>query len=208
MESKKFNSEPIPKNFIKSIFAGVFFILLFSIPQSAFAHCDSYDGPVVKDAFKAFNENKVELVLKWVAKEHETEIKNLFAKTYALKDADTEIYEIVEKHFLETLVRLHREGEGAPFTGLKPAGSTTAIIQMADEALVEKDIETLAKKLNAHIEQVVKEKYEKAVALEHVKNASIEQGRAYVAAYVDYTHTLEAIHAVLEHGTKEHVAEQ
>ena len=181
-------------------------ILLFSLPIRVSAHCDSYDGPVIKDAFKAFNENKVELVLKWVEEEHEMEIKNLFSKTYALKNKDAEIYQIVEKHFLETLVRLHREGEGAPYTGLKPAGSTTAIVQMADSALVAKDINSLTTKLNAHIAQVVKDKYEKVAALSKVKDASVEQGRAYVAAYVDYTHTLEGIHAVLEHGNEGHHA--
>ena len=205
MKNIKFNPTRSFKDIRKIFLAGIFMLLLI-IPQTASAHCDSYDGPVIKDALKAFNNNKVELVLKWVEEEHETEIKNLFAKTYALKNADTEIYQIVEKHFLETLVRLHREGEGAPYTGLKPAGSTTAIIQMADEALAEKDIKALSTKLNAHIAQVVKEKYEKAAALSKVKDASVEQGRAYVAAYVDYTHTLEGIHAVLEHGGEGHTA--
>lgn len=182
-------------------------MLLLIIPQVASAHCDSYDGPVIKDALKAFEENKVELVYKWIEEEHETEITNLFVKTYALKNADTEIYQIVEKHFLETLVRLHRAGEGAPYTGLKPAGSTTIIVQMADKALAETDINTLSTKLNAHIEQVVKEKYEKVAALSKLKDTSVAQGRAYVAAYVDYTHTLEGIHAVLEHGSEGHAAE-
>lgn len=193
-------------NINSKIFLTGLFILLFFIPMIASAHCDSYDGPVIKDALKAFDKNKVELVLKWVEKEHEAEIINLFTKTYALKNSDTEIYQILEKHFLETLVRLHREGEGAAYTGLKAAGSTTAIIQMADEALAEKDINALSTKLNAHIAQVVKEKYEKAAALSKVKDTSVEQGRAYVAAYVDYTHTLEGIHAVLEHGGEGHNA--
>ncbi len=190
----------------KKHFLSIVFMLLLSMSQIASAHCDSYDGPVIKDAFKAFDENKVELVLKWVEEEHEAEIKSLFAKTHALKNEDAEIYQIVEKHFLETLVRLHREGEGASYTGLKPAGSTTAIVQMADKALAEKDIKTLSTKLNAHIVQVVNEKYEKAIALSKVKDASVEQGRAYVAAYVDYTHTLEGIHAILEHGAEGHAA--
>jgi hypothetical protein len=195
-------------NGVKFLLLSGMFIFFVSIPQVALAHCDSYDGPVIKDALKAFDENKVELVLKWVEEEHETEIKNLFSKTYALKGADKEIYKILEKHFLETLVRLHREGEGESYTGLKPAGSTTAIIVMADKALSENDVDELSTKLNAHIEQVVKEKYEKVAALSKVKEESVENGREYVAAYVDYTHTLEGIHAVLEHGAGTHVAEK
>lgn len=178
----------------------LFSLLLFTIPQSTYAHCDSYDGPVIKDALTALTQGNVALVLKWVDQEHENEISQLFQKTHALKNADQEIYQIIEKHFLETLVRLHREGEGAPFTGLKPAGSTTQIVQMADNALAKKDINSLSKNLTAHIEKVVKEKYEKAQELSKSKDESIEKGRAYVAAYVDYTHTLEGIHDILEHG--------
>ncbi len=192
-------------SWINKMAAGLF-ILLFSIPITVSAHCDSYDGPVIKDALKALREDRVALVLKWIDEESEAEVKSLFSKTYALKNKDAEIYQIVEKHFLETLVRLHREGEGAPYTGLKPAGSTTAIVQMADNALAEKDINTLSTRLNAHIAQVVNDKYEKVAALSEVKDASVEQGRAYVAAYVDYTHTLEGIHAILEHGNKDHSA--
>src|SRR5699024_73461 len=144
-------------------------MLLFTIPQTASAHCDSYDGPVIKDALKAFDENKVDYVLKWVEEEHETEIKSLFSKTIRFKSADKEIYQILEKHFLETLVRLHREGEGEPYTGLKPAGSVEPIIALADKTLVEKDINDLASKVNAHVEKVIREKYAKAAELSKVK---------------------------------------
>ena len=170
----------------------------------AFAHCDSYDGPVIKDAQLALKENKVELVFKWISPGHEAEIEKLFNTTASLKGGDKEVYSIVEKHFFETLVRLHREGEGAPYTGLKPAGSTEPIIVLADDALAKKDLDGLTTKLNTHIEKVIREKFLKVVELEKVRNESVEQGRAYVAAYVDYTHTLEAIHAPLEHGAQDH----
>lgn len=156
---------------------GMFF-LLWGMPQSASAHCDSYDGLVIKDALRALKNNTVELVLKWIEEEHEPEIRSLFSKTAALRTADKEIYQIVEKHFLETLVRLHREGEGAPFTGLKPAGSTSQIIVLADHALEKEDIDGLATKLNAHIEKVVREKYRKVAELNKVKDTSPEKGRA------------------------------
>jgi hypothetical protein len=44
------------------------------------------------------------------------------------------------------------------------------------------------------------EKYEKTAALYRVKDRSVEDGRAYVAAYVDYTHAVEAVHDILEGG--------
>ena len=82
----------------------------------ATAHCDSYDGPVVTDALKALETNNVNLVLKWIDGEQEEEIISLFDKTYGLKDGDPEVYGIVKQHFLETLVRLHRETEGEPLS--------------------------------------------------------------------------------------------
>ena len=107
----------------------------------------------------------------------------------------------MEKHFFETLVRLHRETEGASFTGLKPAGSTQKIVQLSDDALIIKDIDDLLGKLNNHIGSVIREKYEKVAALERVKNESAEKGREYVKAYVDYTHSIEALHDILENGS-------
>lgn len=175
-----------------------FLILFGALPASA--HCDSYDGPVVKEATKALETNNVNLVLKWVTKEQEQEIISLFNKTYSLKSGDKEVYAIVEKHFLETLVRLHRETEGAPYTGLKPAGTTKPIIQMTDETLIDGNVDEFLVNLNSHIDNVIREKYQKVADLKKVKDNSIEQGRAYVEAYVDYTHTVEAIHDIMEHG--------
>ncbi len=172
--------------------------LMFGMPT--FAHCDSYDGPVIQDALKALENENVELVLKWIEPDQEAEITNLFDKTVALKGKDSDIYNIVEKHFLETLVRLHRETEGAPFTGLKPAGSTTPMVRMADMSIENSDVGTLLDNLGSHIRAVIAEKHEKVTTLAQAQNNSVSQGRAYVEAYVDYTHTLEAIEAVLAHG--------
>lgn len=185
-------------------------LVLFSIvlisSQQAYAHCDSYDGPVIKDAYEALKTNNVKLVLKWINENQEEEIISLFNKTYQLKTGDKEIYDIIEKHFFETLVRLHRETEGAPYTGLKPAGTTKKIVQMSDSAIKSGSIDDLLVKLNNHIGSVLREKYEKVLELEKVKNESSEKGREYVKAYVMYTHTLEGIHDIIEHSSNGHSA--
>lgn len=182
----------------------MFVVLAVFTTKPAVAHCDSYDGPVITDARHALETNNVELVLKWINKSQENEIRALFEKTVNLKNSDDEIYQIVEKHFLETLVRLHRETEGAPYTGLKPAGTTKPIIMLTDQAISSGDIENLLTKLNNHIGQVIDEKYKKVQELNKVKNESAERGREYVHAYVDYTHTVEAVHDIVEHGAGEH----
>jgi len=207
MKTKKFDlSTESPKRLqtpkrnkqtILSIVFGSLLMLFAALPASA--HCDSYDGPVIKDAVKALETNNVNLVLKWVSLEQEKEIIPLFNKTHQLKSGDKEVYTIVEKHFFETLVRLHRETEGAPYTGLKPAGTTKPIIQMTDKALKDGNVDDFLVKFDSHIDKVVREKYQKVAELNKVKDNSKEQGRAFVEAYVDYTHTVEALYDILEH---------
>lgn len=172
-----------------------FTFMLASI--SGFAHCDSYDGPVIKDALKALDQNNVQLVLKWIEPQQEKEIIPLFDKTYRLKNEDTQVYAIVEKHFLETLVRLHREMEGATFTGLKPAGSMTPLVEMADNSIANKNVEDVVKTVTNHLEQVLRERYATVAKLSKTKDNSVEQGREYVHAYVQFTHTLEALEHIL-----------
>jgi hypothetical protein len=179
------------------------FLMLF-VSRPALAHCDSYDGPVITDAKKALETNNPGLVLKWIAKEQESEVTSLFDKAVTLKHGDQEVYRIVERYFFETLVRLHRETEGAPYTGLKAPGTTKQIIQMSDLALSTENIVELIAKLNNHIGSVILEKYHKTAELNQKKNESVEAGRAFVEAYVDYTHTIEAIHDILEHGSGSH----
>ncbi len=173
-------------------------VLSMLVISPAFAHCDSYDGPVVKDALQALETNNVALVYKWISTEQEAEISALFTKTYNLKKGDKEIYSLVEKHFLETLIRLHRQTEGFGFDGIKAAGTTKPIVQLSDKAIETGNVENLIKQLNGHIATVVEDKYNAVKALEKVKNESPEKGRDYVKAYVMYTHSLEAIHDIVE----------
>ncbi|BBE20065.1 hypothetical protein AQPE_4256 [Aquipluma nitroreducens] len=180
--------------------AFLLFMLTLFAGTPASAHCDSYDGPVIKDATKALETNNANLILKWITPEQEKEIILLFKKTYQLRGGDKEVYAIVEKHFFETLVRLHREKEGAPYTGLKPAGTTKQIIQMTDKALQEGNVDDFLVKFNSHINKVIREKYQKVSELNKVKDNSTELGREFVEAYVDYTHTVEALHDIIEHG--------
>src|SRR5688572_7912286 len=98
------------------------FSIAFLAPDSAFAHCDSLDGPVVKAAQKALDTQNVDLVLVWGRPEDESEIRIAFNKTLAVRTLGQMAKELADRYFYETVVRLHRAGEGAPYTGLKPAG--------------------------------------------------------------------------------------
>ena len=192
----KLSTKTLNALFVLSLIA--FFSLMGIQPASA--HCDSFDGPALIDAAKALETNNVDLIKKWIRAEDEAVVVPLFHKTYSLKSGDVTVYEIVKTHFYETLVRLHREMEGASFTGLKPAGTTAHITVMSDKALESGDFKGLLAALNRHVNGQLTEKYEKVSALYSVKDRSVEEGRAYVAAYVDYTHAVEAVHDILEGG--------
>lgn len=165
---------------------------------SGFAHCDSYDGPVIKDALKALKENNVELVLKWVEPKYEKEIIAQFNQTIKLRGANQEVNKALETYFLETLVRLHREGEGATYTGLKPVGSMTPMVAMADHSLDTKNVDEVVKTVTNRLEKILRERFARAAELSKKKDESVKAGREYVEAYVQYTHTLEALEHIMD----------
>jgi len=201
MKTKKRNSgSKHSKKYLNNKFSWSFLLLLITFMLSgisASAHCDSYDGPVIKDAFRALKADKVELVYKWIDPEQEEQIASLFKETYKLKNGDQKIYAIVEKQFLETLVRLHRETEGEPYTGLKPVGSLTPLIALGDESIAGNDVDGVVKYVNTHIDKLLRVRHAKVVELSKTKDDSVEQGRAYVKAYVLYTHTLEKLEQII-----------
>lgn len=189
------------KNLFKSVLVLSLIAVLSVINiQPASAHCDSFDGPALKDAVKALETNNVDLIKKWITVEQEQVVVPLFHKTYSLRNGDKEVYDIVKTHFYETFVRLHREMENAPYTGLKPAGSVAPIVSMSDKAIETGDIDKLLGALNNHVNLTLKEKYEKVSALNKVRDESPEKGREFVHAYIDFTHSIEAVHAVTEGG--------
>ncbi|HEX6731105.1 MAG TPA: DUF6448 family protein, partial [Pyrinomonadaceae bacterium] len=118
----------------------------FFTPDPALAHCDTMDGPVVKAAQKALQTKNVNLVLIWVQEKDEAAIKQAFRQTLAVRGLNSEARDLADRYFFETLVRLHRAGEGEPFTGIEPAGTDLGpIIRGADKALQSEALEPLLK---------------------------------------------------------------
>lgn len=157
----------------------------------AAAHCDTLDGPVVQDARKALTDNDVTPALKWVQAKDEKGVKDAFKKALAAQGKKQQ--QAAENKFFESLVRIHRAGEGAPFTGLKPAGEVEPVITEADKALAAGSPESLVKMVTDTVNRGIRERHEKVVeALKH-KDESIQKGREYVAAYVEYTHYVERL---------------
>lgn len=157
----------------------------------AAAHCDTLDGPVVQDARKALADKDVTPVLKWVQPKDEKSVKEAFSKARAAQG--TKQQQAAETRFFESLVRIHRAGEGAPFSGLKPAGAVEPVIAEADKALTAGSPDGLIHMMTDAVTRGIRQRYEKvAAALKH-KDESVQKGRDYVAAYVEYTHYVERL---------------
>ncbi len=180
------------------LLAGVFGISAVS------AHCDAWDGPVVLEAREAFRAQDVTPTLKWIMPEHEAEIRLAFDKALAASEAGAAATDLAELWFLETLVRLHREGEGAPYTGLKPAGQIDSAVQLADEALEAGTANALAERISTAVRQQILELFKEANERQASADESEREGRHFVEAYVDYVHFVEEIHQLLQHGGHSH----
>src|SRR5512145_53713 len=99
-------------------------------------HCDTRDGPVVKAAMKALETGNLNYALIWIPKESEKELKGIFAKPLKARKAGKDAQEVADDWFFENTIRLHRAGEGAPYTGMKPAGlSEGPVVPKAENAI-------------------------------------------------------------------------
>jgi hypothetical protein len=175
-------------------------VTLGLMPGVASAHCDSLDGPVVQDARVALERGEPTAVLKWVRKEDEVLIRETFKETIAVRAKGSEARALADRYFFETLVRIHRAGEGEGFTGLKPGDSVDPGIAAADKALSSGSGKELAQHLAAAASDGINRRL--ALVLERKKHAaeSVEAGREYVEAYVDFIHFVESVNHLVSAG--------
>lgn len=159
------------------------------------AHCDTMSGPVVTDARSALDKGDVTLVLKWIRSADEKEIRDLFGKTLAVRAKGADARDLADRFFFETLVRLHRAGEGVPYTGLLPEGTPVEpAVALADQALTTGHVEKLVGAIAGHVEEGIRQRFERAVETKKQARESVEKGRLFVAAYVEFTHYIERLH--------------
>ena len=178
-------------------------LTLLLAPQAALAHCDALDGPVVTDARLALTKGDVTPVLKWLRANDEQEVRESFARTLAVRKLDPAAQKLADTYFFETLVRIHRAGEGAPYTGLKAAGTVEPVVAKADQALEQGSVEELTKAIVAHTEEGIRERFKHALETRKHAQESVQAGREYVEAYVTYVHYVEGIAQVV-HGSAHH----
>ncbi|MEJ2194956.1 MAG: DUF6448 family protein [Ignavibacteriaceae bacterium] len=168
-------------------------LVLFTVSNLS-AHCDGIDGPVVKSAQKSLEDNNVNYVLAWIKPEFEQEVKNVFSDVMSIRNQNEEIRKISDYYFFETVVRLHRLGEGEPYTGLKPVGrEISPAIMTADLSIEHSEIKKIESLLIGAVTESIEEKFEVVMNRSKFNPDNIDAAREYVEAYVNYIHFAERV---------------
>lgn len=187
---------------------GAAFLAAALAPAPAQAHCDGLDGPVVAAARKALNSGNANPVLIWVQPKDEAELRRAFAEAVAVRKLGPQALELADRSFFETLVRLHRAGENAPYTGLKPAGRDLGpAIPLADKAVAsgsDRDVAAFAAK---EAEEGVHAKFADLQKKRNFRVDDLAAGRDYVASYVTFVHYVEGLHQAADSAAAGHYSE-
>lgn len=179
-------------NFVSIVFLFALVSLVSPLPVSA--HCDTLDGPVVSAARKAMETDNVNYILIWVKPENEDEIRKALkrARDKKRKAKNKQEKDEAEMELFEILVRIHREGEGAKYEGIKPAGSVEPEIALADKAV---ETGRLGEVLN-HIKsprniEIIKHLFHKIQEKSNYNVDDVSAGREFIEAYVVFIHAVE-----------------
>lgn len=162
-------------------------IMLTLTPQKANAHCDTMDGPAVKDGETALETENINYAYKWIFEEYEDELTEVYEKALKVRKLGPEAKEVADRWFLENFVRIHRAGEGAFYDGLKPAGTEVEpVVVAADEAVDKGDMSPLKGLVTEEEYEKLQEKFDKAMELKDFDINDVKAARKYVEAYVTF----------------------
>lgn len=166
--------------------------MLLASANTVLAHCDTMDGPVVKAAQRALARRNVNLILIWVQKKDEPVIRERFQQTLAVRKLNLQARKLADDYFFETVVRLHRAGEGEPYTGIEPAGTDLGpVIPVADKALRDGLVEPLLKIFPPTASTEISTRFKDTITKQSFNENDVEAGREFVKAYVSLLHYLE-----------------
>ncbi|MBI4495680.1 MAG: hypothetical protein HY697_01975 [Deltaproteobacteria bacterium] len=182
---------PVAKRWILA--GTVLAVGIFMLSPPARPHCDTLEGPVVTAAKEALEKGEITPVLQWVKKEHEGEVGQAFQKNLAVRGKGGEARELADRFFFETLVRLHRAGEGAPYTGLT-AEPVEPIIAETDRALEKGSVDELVKHMTEAVAAGIRQRFQKTLERKKHRAEAVASGREFVESYVEFTHYVERLH--------------
>ncbi len=169
------------------------------------AHCDTAEGPAVKDGRKALETGNINYALKWIPADGEGELRDVFERALRVRTLGAEAAELADRLFLETLVRIHRMGEGVGFTGIQPAGTEIdPVVKAADEAIAVGSDADLLPMVPQERRAELHERFQAALALKGFDGDDVAAARRYVAAYVGFFKYAEGEDHAHEHAHAGH----
>lgn len=191
---------------IKTLTAGaaVMMVGLVLSTQSAQAHCDSVDGPVATAAQAALDTGNVNLALPYAPATAEGEIMAAFEQAQKVRTLGADAKALADLSFIETTVRLHRAGEGAAYTGLRPAGNDYGpAIPAADAAIESGDVAAVEALLTEHLQHGLEVKFAHMLqaqksTLQPATAAEVPAARERASAELAFVGYVEGLRAAVE----------
>jgi len=177
---------------------------MFFFTKNLYAHCDTLEGPVVESARKALASGDITPLLKWVAADDEQMIRTAFQKTLEVRKLGTQARDLADMYFFETMVRIHRAGEDAPYTGLKPGTAVDPAVALADKALESGSVDHLVNILTDATAKGIRERFHRALEAKKHAEENVAAGREFVKTYVVFTHYVEGLHSKIKSASEHH----
>ncbi len=180
--------------------ATLFVLLTALLPAAAQAHCDRVNGPVATDAREALQSGQIAPVAIWVGPDEMAELESAFQQSLAAYKMGGDAREIAEQYFMSTTVRLHRMAEGFPFTGLKPAQPLPEDIALAEQSLETGELQPVTDFLAEEMRTQTDRLFQQVLNEKAEKGESIEAGREWADAYVQYVIFVHDLHKRISSG--------
>ena len=195
---------------VKTVMGSVIALAIAFGGGEARAHCDSEDGPVAKAVQKALETGNLNLVLPYAPATAEAELKATFAEARKVRALGPDARKLADRSFLETTIRLHRAGEGATFTGIKPAGINYGpMIPAAERAIETGDLQTIKAVLGEGIDHVLGERLAhvrelRKVTSEPANYNQVAAARERISAELGFVTFAEGVHQAVLGKTAPH----
>jgi len=184
----------------QTILIAALLTMLTLIPLAAEAHCDTLDGPVATAALSALESGNVYAVLPYVAADGEREVVAAFEQAREVRTKGPAAKALAERYFVETAIRVHRAGEKAPYTGVKPAGTDFGpAIPAAEQALAVGTPDAVLALISREASHGVTHRLETAAALRRVPRvpttaAEVAAARNRVQAELHFIEYVESLY--------------
>jgi hypothetical protein len=143
---------------------------------------------------KALETGNINHVLIWIPEASEKELKNVFARTLRARKSGGDAQDVADDWFFETAIRLHRAGEGAPYTGMKPAGLNEGpVVPKAEKAIETGNPDESIGFILKTIEDDLKHRFHHVMDKKRYDVDDVAAGREFIEAFIGwvvYSHHL------------------